>query len=91
MQIALALYFATVLSLQRPLPNMFKGILFFPYLINGVAIGMIFLYFFQPGGTLDTVADGGRARRARSSSGSATRTSSTTRSPARLGLAVHSG
>jgi multiple sugar transport system permease protein len=31
----------------------FKGILFFPYLINGVAIGMIFLYFFQPGGTLD--------------------------------------
>ena len=35
--------------------NLFKGILFFPYLINGVAIGFIFLYLFQPGGTLDTV------------------------------------
>lgn len=53
-QIALALYFATVLSFQVRFRNLFKGILFFPYLINGVAIGMIFLYFFQPGGTLDS-------------------------------------
>jgi multiple sugar transport system permease protein len=52
-QIGLALYFATVLSFKLRLRNLFKGILFFPYLINGVAIGMIFLYFFQPGGTLD--------------------------------------
>jgi raffinose/stachyose/melibiose transport system permease protein len=52
-QIGLALYFATVLSFKVKLKNLFKGILFFPYLINGVAIGMIFLYFFQPGGTLD--------------------------------------
>jgi raffinose/stachyose/melibiose transport system permease protein len=52
-QIGLALYFATVLSFKLRLHNLFKGILFFPYLINGVAIGMIFLYFFQPGGTLD--------------------------------------
>jgi multiple sugar transport system permease protein len=52
-QIGLALYFATVLSFKLRLRNVFKGILFFPYLINGVAIGMIFLYFFQPGGTLD--------------------------------------
>jgi len=29
--------------------------LFFPYLINGVAIGFTFLYFFQPDGMLDTV------------------------------------
>jgi raffinose/stachyose/melibiose transport system permease protein len=28
--------------------------MFFPFLINGVAIGMIFLFFFQPGGTLDS-------------------------------------
>ncbi|MFJ3662556.1 carbohydrate ABC transporter permease [Streptomyces sp. NPDC090119] len=54
-QIALALYFATVLSFNTRLRNLFKGILFFPYLINGVAIGFVFLYFFQPGGTLDTV------------------------------------
>lgn len=52
-QILLALYFATVLSFNVRFRNLFKGILFFPYLINGVAIGMIFLYFFQPGGTLD--------------------------------------
>ncbi|GAA1805549.1 sugar ABC transporter permease [Luedemannella flava] len=52
-QIVLALYFATVLSFNVRFRNLFKGILFFPYLINGVAIGMIFLYFFQPGGTLD--------------------------------------
>ncbi|MFE0464089.1 carbohydrate ABC transporter permease [Kitasatospora sp. NPDC058965] len=54
-QIAAALYFATVLSFDTRLRNLFKGILFFPYLINGVAIGFVFLYFFQPGGTLDTV------------------------------------
>lgn len=54
-QLALALYFATVLSFSTRLRNFFKGILFFPYLINGVAIGFVFLYFFQSGGTLDTV------------------------------------
>ncbi|MBO2446324.1 sugar ABC transporter permease [Actinomadura barringtoniae] len=54
-QIVVALYFATVLSFQTRFRNLFKGILFFPYLINGVAIGFVFLYFFQPGGTLDSV------------------------------------
>ena len=54
-QIAAALYFATVLSFNTRFRNLFKGILFFPYLINGVAIGFVFLYFFQPGGTLDSV------------------------------------
>ena len=54
-QIALALYFATVLSFQTRLRNFFKGVLFFPYLLNGVAIGFVFLYLFQPGGTLDSV------------------------------------
>ncbi|MEO3819693.1 sugar ABC transporter permease [Plantactinospora sp. B24E8] len=54
LQIALALYFATVLSFNVRFRNLFKGIIFFPYLINGVAIAMVFLYFFQPGGTLDS-------------------------------------
>jgi len=54
-QIALALYFATILSFSVKFRNLFKGILFFPYLINGVAIGFIFLYFFKPGGTFDSV------------------------------------
>ncbi|SHN38601.1 carbohydrate ABC transporter permease [Cryptosporangium aurantiacum] len=53
-QIVLALYFATVLSFNVRFRNVFKGIIFFPYLINGVAIAMIFLFFFQPGGTLDS-------------------------------------
>ncbi|WP_062213747.1 carbohydrate ABC transporter permease [Demequina oxidasica] len=52
-QMGLALYFATILSFNTRFKNLFKGILFFPYLINGVAIGFTFLYFFRPGGTLD--------------------------------------
>ncbi|HWK93373.1 MAG TPA: sugar ABC transporter permease [Luteimicrobium sp.] len=54
-QTVLALYFATVLSFNTRFRNFFKGILFFPYLINGVAIGLVFLFFFRPGGTLDSV------------------------------------
>ncbi|PSK69323.1 ABC transporter permease [Streptomyces sp. CS149] len=55
LQIAIALYFATVLSFNTRFRNLFKGLLFFPYLINGVAVGFVFLYFFQPDGTLDTL------------------------------------
>lgn len=54
-QIVVALWFATVLSFDVRFRNFFKGVLFFPYLINGVAIGFVFLYFFQDGGTLDSV------------------------------------
>ncbi|MEU2776718.1 sugar ABC transporter permease [Streptomyces sp. NPDC007162] len=54
-QIVAALYFATVLSFDVRFRNFFKGVLFFPSLINGVAIGFVFLYFFQDGGTLDSV------------------------------------
>lgn len=54
-QIVVALYFATVLSFNLRFRNLFKGLLFFPYLVNGVAIGFVFLYFFQDGGTLDSV------------------------------------
>jgi multiple sugar transport system permease protein len=54
-QLVLALYFATVLSFNTKFRNLFKGIIFFPFLINSVAIGFVFLYFFQPNGTLDSV------------------------------------
>lgn len=54
-QMALALYFATILSFRVRFKNVFKGILFFPYLINGVAIAFVFLYFFKPDGTLDSI------------------------------------
>jgi ABC-type sugar transport system permease subunit len=54
-QLALALYFATILSFRTRVRNLFKGIIFFPYLINGVAIGLVFLFFLRPGGTLDAL------------------------------------
>jgi multiple sugar transport system permease protein len=54
-QMAIALYFATLLSFTTRFSNLFRGIIFFPYLLNGVAVGFVFLYFFQPGGTLDSV------------------------------------
>jgi len=54
-QLGIALYFATILSFKVRFKNFFKGVLFFPYLLNGVAIGFMFLFFFRPDGTLDTV------------------------------------
>ncbi|GAF64597.1 ABC transporter permease protein [Bacillus sp. TS-2] len=54
-QMALALYFATILSFKVRFKNLFKGAIFFPYLLNGVAIGFIFLFFFRPDGTLDSL------------------------------------
>ena len=57
-QMALALYFATILSFSTRFRNLFKGIIFFPYLLNGVAIGLMFLFFFRPGGTLDATLAG---------------------------------
>ena len=54
-QICLALYFATILSFNTKFKNFWKGVIFFPYLINGVAIAFIFNFFFAPGGTLDSV------------------------------------
>jgi multiple sugar transport system permease protein len=57
-QMALALYFATILSFSTRFKNLFKGIIFFPYLLNGVAIGLMFLFFFRPGGTLDATLSG---------------------------------
>ncbi|MBL0886621.1 sugar ABC transporter permease [Myceligenerans sp. I2] len=54
-QLVLALYFATILSFDVRFRNFFKGVIFFPYLINGVAIGLVFLFLLRPGGTLDAI------------------------------------
>ena len=54
-QTALALYFSTILSFKVRFKNFFKAVIFFPYLINGVAIGFIFLLFYRGGGMLDVV------------------------------------
>ena len=54
-QVALALYLATVLAFKVKGGSFFKGAMFFPYLINGIAIGFIFKFFYTRGFVLDTV------------------------------------
>ncbi|MCR4743517.1 MAG: sugar ABC transporter permease [Treponema sp.] len=54
-QLVLALMLATMLSFKTKMGNFFKGSLFFPYLINGIAIGFIFKFFFTRGFVFDTV------------------------------------
>ncbi|MGN1022690.1 MAG: carbohydrate ABC transporter permease [Lachnospiraceae bacterium] len=54
-QVLLALYLATVLSMKMKGSNVWKGLIFFPYLINGIAIGFIFKFFYTRGFVLDTV------------------------------------
>lgn len=53
-QIGLALLLAVLLSGKVFAKNLFKGIYFFPALVNSVAIGFVFLMFFQPAGGLDS-------------------------------------
>lgn len=53
-QMIIALYFATLLSFKVKFKGFFKGVIFFPNLINSVAIAFMFLLFYKPGGTLDT-------------------------------------
>lgn len=54
-QLAIALYLATLLSFKVTGGKAFKGLMFFPYLINGIAVGFIFKFFFTRGFVLDTV------------------------------------
>lgn len=54
-QIALALYLATIFTSKLRGENVFKGLIFFPYLVNGIAIGFIFKFFFTRGFVFDTV------------------------------------
>lgn len=54
-QLSLALLFATLLTSGLRGSGIFKGILFFPFLVNGIAIGYIFKFFYTRGFVLDTV------------------------------------
>ena len=54
-QLGLSFVFAVILNSKINGKGFFKSLFFFPYLINGVAISLMFLFFFQPSGTLDTV------------------------------------
>uniref|UniRef100_UPI003AB500EF carbohydrate ABC transporter permease n=2 Tax=Bifidobacterium TaxID=1678 RepID=UPI003AB500EF len=54
-QTILALYLATVMSFRVVGGGFFKGAMFFPYLINGIAMGFIFKFFYTRGYVLDSV------------------------------------
>ena len=54
-QLALALYFASILSFKTKGGGIFKGLMFFPYLVCGIAVGFIFKFFYTRGFVLDTV------------------------------------
>jgi len=54
-QLSLALFFASVLSMKMQYKDFFKGVIFFPYLVSGIAIGYMFKFFFTRGFVLDTV------------------------------------
>lgn len=54
-QLALALYFATLLSFKTKFGGVFKGAIFFPYLVSGIAVGFIFRFLYTRGFVLDTV------------------------------------
>ena len=63
-QLSIALLVASVLCSPLKAKNIFKGILFFPYLMNGVAVSLIFRRFFQKGdgitnteGTLNSIIE----------------------------------
>lgn len=54
-QIGLALFLAFLVGSKYKGADFYKGIIFFPTLLNGVAVSMIFLFFFREGGTLDAI------------------------------------
>lgn len=54
-QLGLALYFASVLSFKVRGGGVFKGLMFFPFLVCGIAVGFVFKFFYTRGFVLDTV------------------------------------
>lgn len=57
-QLALALFFATMMVFKVRGESVFKGAMFFPYLICGIAVGFIFKFFYARGAVLDTILQG---------------------------------
>lgn len=54
-QLALALFFATMFVFKVKGESFFKASMFFPYLICGIAIGFIFKFFYARGFVLDSI------------------------------------
>lgn len=56
-QLSTALFIATILCSKVKLAGVFKGVIFFPYMMNGVAVALIFQRFFKGDsqGTLNSI------------------------------------
>ena len=54
-QLALALLFATILSFNPKGGSFFRGALYFPSLVCGIAVAFIFKYFYTHGFVLDSI------------------------------------
>ena len=55
LQLALALFFATMMVFKVKGESVFKAAMFFPYLVCGIAVGFIFKFFYARGFVLDTI------------------------------------
>lgn len=54
-QLALALYFASMMVFKAKGSSIYKACMFFPYLICGIAVGFIFKFFYSRAGVLDSI------------------------------------
>ncbi len=54
-QLALALFFATMMVFGVKGSSIYKAAMFFPYLVCGIAVGFIFKFFYARGYVLDTI------------------------------------
>ena len=55
LQLVIAFYLAVLLNSKIKGKSIFKALYFFPFLLNGVAVSLIFIFFFRPDGTLDSI------------------------------------
>lgn len=54
-QLALALYFASMMVFKARGSAIYKACMFFPYLICGIAVGFVFKFFYSRAGVLDSI------------------------------------
>lgn len=54
-QLALALYFASLMVFKAKGSAIYKACMFFPYLICGIAVGYVFKFFYSRAGVLDSI------------------------------------
>ncbi len=54
-QLALALFFASMMVFKAKGSSIYKACMFFPYLICGIAVGFVFKFFYARGYVLDSI------------------------------------